>query len=164
MLTIRFLPESDLKDYQKPCKEFETIWRADGDKIVSQLQSVTGLAFREREINAAVFSGPSHSCPLALRAESDFINKRATLIHELGHRILRGRANMKRLSKLENHKILFLVLPEVLLAIGGRELLDAAIAYDRALPHPEYGEAWDYALAFTPEERRREFVRALAQP
>lgn len=161
MLSIRFLPESDLEDYTLACREYAALWRAESERIVSSWKSITGLSFRETHINAVVLRGISRSHPLSLRFDLEPENKRATLIHELGHRLLADRIYKDQQSSLELHKTLFLVLPDVYLALGGQALLETALSFDRALPRPEYREAWEWALALTSDARKREFANRL---
>ncbi len=160
MIKINFYPDSDKVEYINGAAEYQEIWATEGERIVTTWEAVSDLEFSEKEINAVIFHGISQTPPLVLRDDLTSERKRAVLIHELGHRLLYGR-RLDLSSGLESHKTLFLVLPEVFLKLYDQKFLENAIAADRNLPRPYYGEAWDWALAFTPEQRKEEFRKRL---
>ncbi len=161
-LAINFYPESDLEDFAPSVSEYERIWNEDGERIIRALESHAGLQFRETVINAVVGDGISHSHPLFLRYSLSSADKRVTLVHELGHRLLYKRVpGMGTVSSLGHHKYLFLILGDVLGALYGKEYLAQTIARDNALA-PKYKEAWAWANAFTETERQARFQRILA--
>jgi hypothetical protein len=162
MLSITFYPESDLRDYSEGVKEYENIWREDGEKIVKAWKRVTGLTFDETHINALIFEGISHSHPLSLRFDREFERKKSILVHELGHRLLYKKVKGGReATSLELHKLLFLVLYEVFTDLYGKDFADSAVEWDSNLPRPQYKEAWEWALNFSVEERKRKFQEIL---
>ena len=71
--------------------EYERIWATDGARIVRTMQDVSGLSFTDTAITAIVSEGVSSSgfrdTPMRLRASYPVDTKKATLIHELGHRL-----------------------------------------------------------------------------
>ncbi len=70
MLEINFLPDSDLDDVAEGIKEYEAIWKADGQKIINALENVTGYAFKETFINAIVYGGKETSDKETLKNRS----------------------------------------------------------------------------------------------
>src|SRR5687768_10829990 len=86
---IEFVPESET--FAAAVGEYERIWAADAARIARTMQEVSGLTFTDTAITAVVFEGVSSSgvgdTPMRLRASYPVDTKRATLIHELGHRL-----------------------------------------------------------------------------
>lgn len=161
-MKITFIPDSDLQDFSQAVIEYQAIWDQKGDKIVSVWESVTGLTFQESEINAIVFVGyPSHSHPLAMRADLASERRESVLVHELGHRLLFQRMVLEEKNSLENHKVLFLVLHEIFEKLFGPEKTKEIIEWDKNLPRPEYKQAWEWALSFSKEERLSEFKKRI---
>ena len=62
-LTINFYPDSDDPRFIAAASEYTDIWTADGDRIFSTIERISGLRFKERYINAVVFADPSLSHP-----------------------------------------------------------------------------------------------------
>lgn len=155
---ITFHPESDYLDLSSSIKEFEEIWKAEGEKIVKVWEQNTGLKFKETVINAIVFDGISHSHPLSLRYNYDLNRKKSVLVHELGHRILYKRVRgMGKASSEDHHKFLFLVLYEVFVELYGEAFAEDAVLWDSNLPRDEYKIAWEWALKFPKDERKKMF-------
>jgi hypothetical protein len=161
-MKIHFHPDSDLGDYAEAVSHYEQIWKEDGSRIVAAFQKISGLGFRETLIHATVFEGISHSHPLSLRHNLSLADKRATLVHELGHRLLYKRVKGLAKSSMDRHKFLFLILGDVLTDLWGEEMLAGTIQRDKALD-PEYGQAWDWALGFGAKERQERFKRILGE-
>ncbi len=165
MIKINFYPESDRVDYTEGVKEYEQIWKDEGERIINKWEEVTGLKFKETEINAII--GPFRSCshPLTLRFNLPFKQKHAVLVHEIGHRILFGNTIHKH--TLHTHKILFLVLWDVFIELYGQELLDVSISFDKdremALSSDSrpYTEAWDWSMQYKTKEERQEMFRKI---
>jgi hypothetical protein len=80
---------------------------------------------------------------MRLRASYPADTKKATLVHELGHRLQTGVA---RRSGTDEHETLFLWLYDVWVDLWGREFADAQVLVERARRGP-YPAAWDAALA-----------------
>lgn len=88
MLQINFYPESDKKEFIKAAKEYQKIWDKEGKKIIKTIEKISGFKFKTKFINAVTFEGVSYSLPLRLTSSYPLKFKRATLIHELCHRLL----------------------------------------------------------------------------
>ena len=91
---ITFVPQSD--SFAAATHEYERLWADEGARIVAAMEQVSGLsfvypAFADTAITAIVFEGMSNSgyreSPMHLRASYTPDTKKATLIHELGHRV-----------------------------------------------------------------------------
>lgn len=163
MLKISFYPESDIEDFKQAVSEYENIWNQDGERIIKSWEEHTGLKFRESFINAVIGGTRSHSHPLHFRYNYSANQKKAALIHELGHRILyKLIPGMGRASGLEHHKLLDLVLGDVIKDVYGDDLLKETIEWEGSRLDKLYKEAWDWALSFNPEERKDRFKKILS--
>jgi hypothetical protein len=137
---------------------YEALWRAEGARIVEVMERVTGIRFdsppyADTLIGAIVFEGISSSgyreTPMRLRASYPADTKKATLVHELGHRLQTGVA---RRSGVDEHEVLFLWLYDAWVELWGREFADAQVLVERARRGP-YPAAWDAALALDAQGR-----------
>jgi hypothetical protein len=173
VLAIRFVPASDRPDLAAAAAAYRRLWDAEGERIVACLEGLTGLRFAEPELDASVDERPSQSHPLVLRASYAAETKAGALVHELGHRLLRGNRAALGLPParpdrpLENHRLLDLFLFDAWADLYGedaaRRLVEIERGYDRSLPRPFYGEAWDWALALGRPARAAELRRRLGR-
>lgn len=148
---ITFSPKEQKEEFIQATKEYQEIWDQEGVKIVKALAKWSGLDWKEDKINATVYEGISYSHPLTLRASYPNDIKLATLIHELGHRILSS--NHIKIED-DSHKILFLFLYEVWADLYGEEFADKMVTVEsnRKGIH-DYEGMWNEALNKTQEER-----------
>jgi hypothetical protein len=130
---------------------YEALWREEGPHIVRVMERVSGIRFdappyADTAIAAIVFEGVSSSgyreTPMHLRASYPADTRKATLVHELGHRLQAGVARRDE----DEHEVLFLWLYDAWVALWGPEFADAQVAVERARRGP-YPRAWDAALA-----------------
>jgi hypothetical protein len=54
---VRFEPES--AKFEQAAAEYDALWKAEGGRIVDEMERIAGLTFAEREIRAVVFEGVS---------------------------------------------------------------------------------------------------------
>jgi hypothetical protein len=151
-----FVPESD--SFAGAAKEYTAIWQREGSRIVAAMEQISGFRFdsppyADTAITAIVFEGVSNSGyrdrPMRLRASYPEPTKRATLVHELGHRLQVGVA---RRGAEDEHEVLFLWLYDVWVALWGQEFADEQVLVEKARRGP-YPRAWDAALALSATER-----------
>ena len=68
------------------------IWNSEGDRIANALRAATGLSLESGPVRAIVCECVSYSgyreTPMQLRASYPEDTKRATLVHELSHRLI----------------------------------------------------------------------------
>jgi hypothetical protein len=106
-LRIEFKPQS--RQFDKATGEYRRIWADEGHRIVGAMERVTQLRFRSNPIQVIVYEGTSFSGndrrPMQLRASYPANTKKATLVHELGHRLISDIA-----GDVEQHPTLFLFL------------------------------------------------------
>lgn len=162
---ITFVPQSDT--FVAAAHEYEALWSAEGERIVRAMEEVSGLAFvypafADTAITAIVFEGVSNSGyrerPMRLRASYPSDTKRATLAHELGHRLQAGLFRREE----EEHGPLFLWLYDVWTKLYGKDFADAQVVVERRRGGP-YPKAWDEALALSPAERAARWRAIVAE-
>ena len=153
---LAFRAESD--SFSAARDAYEALWNAEGARIVEVMERVSGIRFdsppyADTLIGAVVFEGVSNSgyrvTPMRLRASYSPDTKRATLVHELGHRLQTGVA---RRGGEDEHAVLFLWLYDAWVELWGREFADAQVLVERARRGP-YPAAWDAALALDANAR-----------
>ncbi len=156
---LEFVPASET--FAAAVGEYERIWTADAARIVRTMQDVSGLTFTDTAVTAIVFEGVSSSgfrdTPMRLRASYPLDTKKATLIHELGHRL---QSPLFR-QQDEEHGPLFLWLYDVWVALYGKEFADAQVLVEKRRRGP-YPRAWDEALALSPRERAERWKAIVA--
>jgi hypothetical protein len=141
---------------------YREIWAREGPRIVAALEAATGLAFPAAPIEATVAAGPPMTAydgrTMRLRAGYSEPYKRATLVHELGHRLS---FLLPRDSELDDHRLLYLFLYDVWTDLYGRAFADRMVSIERRIPgRYDYNAAWTWALSMTREERQAR-LRAL---
>jgi hypothetical protein len=158
-VAIHFEPESPTEAFVKAAAEYDALWKAEGVRMVEAMERVTGLRFEERAIKAIVYEGASFSGsgdrPMQLRASYPADVKKATLIHELLHRML-GR--VKVTGEIDEHRKIFLVLYDIWVSLEGKEFADRNVAVEaKRKGLYDYETAWKWALAMSVEERAAKF-------
>ena len=162
---ITFVPQSD--SFAASAREYERMWAAEGPRIVSAMERVSGLTFissvyADTAITANVLERASNSgyraSPMQLRASYSADTKKATIIHELGHRLQSGLFRRDE----EEHGPLFLWIYDVWVALYGREFADAQVVIERARGGP-YPKAWDEAMALTAAQRAARWRELVAE-
>jgi hypothetical protein len=142
---LQFAPEAD--DYRQ-------LWQAEGARIAAALEAETGLTFPPAPIDVIVeevrpmtaYDGRT----IWLRASYSPDYKKATLVHELGHRLA---LTLKNHGGLDDHRLLYLFLYDTWTDLYGRDFADRMVSIERRIG-PSYDAAWTWALAMTGEERR----------
>ena len=89
-VSIRFSPASE--QFAEATRAYQALWEAEGPSMIAALERVSGLQFPERAMEVIVYEGISWAgavgSPMRMRASYPPETKKATLIHELGHRHL----------------------------------------------------------------------------
>ena len=162
---ITFVPQSD--SFAVAAAEYDRLWSTEGERIIRAMEEISGLAFvyphfADTAITAIVFEGVSNSGyrddPMRLRASYPPDTKKATLIHELGHRL---QAGLFRRDE-EEHGPLFFWLYDVWVKLYGQQFADAQVAVEKQRRGP-YPKAWDDALALTAAERAARWRALMAE-
>ena len=173
-VNVTFSAES--QRFDEATQQYQAIWAADGERIVATMERISGLKFSDGEIQAVVFEGVSNSgsadSPMKLRASYPVDVKKATLVHELGHRIaFELRFYFGTQKELDSHRVLYLYLYETWTSLYGQNFADQQVAVEKGLTAPpaprllrsyDYKSAWDWALRLNATERAaklREVIR-----
>jgi len=157
-VSIRFSPVS--WGSEEAAREYQAVWDAEGDRIVDAMEGVSGLKFVETRIEAIVYEGISRSgsqnSPMMMRASYPAATKKATLIHELGHRFI---SQLKRRPRdLDEHRVLFLVLYDIWLKLYGKGFADEQVDVEQARRGVyDYRAAWEWALSLNEGQRAARF-------
>jgi len=157
---IDFQPESGR--FNAATEEYREIWRTEGERISAALEAATGLEMEAGPIKAIVFEGVSNSGykwkPMRMRASYPADTKRATLVHELAHRLIADLSSWN----LEEHPIIFLFVYDVWVKLWGQEFADEQVAVEsERRGRYDYESAWRDALALSPEERAKRWSQFL---
>lgn len=143
-------------EFDDATEEYGRIWQEEGDRIVAALEEVTGLVFPPAEIEALVSQAPPMMAydgrSLRLRAAYSPAYKRATLVHELGHRLS---FLLPRTGELDDHRLLYLFLYDAWTDLYGEAFADRMARIERRIPGTyDYDSAWNWALSMSRDERQ----------
>lgn len=140
--------------FEEAVQEYRTIWDKEGGRIVKTMERATGLRFEAGPISVVVYEGPSHSGfrdkPMRLRASYPEATKRATLVHELAHRLISELVP----KNFEDHPVIFLFVYDVWVELWGKAFADEQVAVEsRRQGLYDYKTAWNNTLKLTAQER-----------
>ena len=158
-VSMTFTPQD--QTFAEAAEAYRRIWVAEGSTIVDAMERGTGLTFLETHVNAVIFEGVSRSGlgngPMYLRASYPTDVKKATLVHEHGHRLI---AQLRtRPADLDEHRVLDLFLYDVWESLWGRDLADQQVKFESGLRGLyDYETAWKWALSLTKAERASRFA------
>jgi hypothetical protein len=157
-LGLNFTTESER--FNEATKQYQSIWSAEGKRMIETMEQVSGLKFQETEIQVVVYEGASYSGykdkPMRLRASYPEDVKKATLVHELGHRLNSQLKN--RPKEVDEHRLLFLYLYEVWTKLYGKRFGDEMVEVEKKRKGLyDYESAWGWALTMNEGERAAKF-------
>lgn len=160
-VNMTFTAQDETPAFATAAEAYRRIWADEGTKIVEAMERGTGLTFLETNIKAVIFEGPSRSgvgdSPMYLRASYPEAVKKATLVHENGHRLIAQLRN--RPSDLDEHRVLFLFLYDVLESLWGKDFADSQVRFESGLTGIyDYESAWRWALSISKGERASRFA------
>jgi hypothetical protein len=150
---------------QPAVEEYRAIWSEDGPRIVAAMERATGLRFEAGPIEVGVYEGTSLSgiraaTPMRMRASYSMATKRATLVHELGHRLIGDLVP----DTFDDHPAIFLFVYDVWVELWGTPFADEQVAVERKRTGPaNYDSIWTATLALTTAERAGRFRQFVAE-
>ena len=97
---------------------------------------------------------------MKMRASYSADTKKATLIHEIGHRHISQLE--KRPEGIDEHSVLFLILYDIWVELYGEKVANEQVEVEKARRGP-YPAAWNYALSMTKKEREKKFREIINQ-
>ena len=131
-------------------------WNEEGARIAAALERIAGIAFPDQPIEVLVRDGaPMASLDgrtIRLRAGYPINVWRATITHELGHRLA---ITLGRASGIDDHRALYLFYYDAMIDLYGQEFADHVVGFERRIPGAyDYDAAWTWALSMTREQRQ----------
>ena len=156
---MTFTPQD--QTFAEAAEAYRQAWVAEGSAIIESMARVSGLTFLETHVNAVVFEGVSRSgigdTAMYLRASYSADVKKATLVHEHGHRLI---AQLRtRPADLDEHRVLDLFLYDVWESLWGRDFANRQVTFESGLRGLyDYEAAWTWALSLSKEERASRFA------
>lgn len=164
----RVVFEAQSPQFEAARAEYEAIWLEDGERIIEALEQRTGVSVEPGTIQVIVYEGVSSSGykqrPMRMRASYPPDTKRATLVHELSHRLIAEFFYKED----EDHPYLFLFLYDVWVDLWGKAFADAQVEIEsQRRGIYDYEGAWKTALALGAEGRAaawREFLELANLP
>ncbi len=160
-VSMTFTAQDETPAFATAAEAYRRLWADEGPRIVEAMERGTGLTFRETNVKAVIFEGPSRSgvgdTPMYLRASYTEDVKKATLVHEHGHRLI---AQLRdRPADLDEHRVLFLFLYDVLESLWGKAFADTQVRFESGLTGLyDYDSAWKWALSISKDERASRFA------
>jgi hypothetical protein len=156
-VNLSFSPEAE--QFAAATKEYQALWDIEGKRMVEAMEKISGVKFAEHNIQAIVYEGVSSSGfgdkPMKLRASYPADVKKATLIHELGHRLL---VRIPKTKEIDEHRALFLVLYDIWDSLYGKDFADRMVEVEKKRKGIyDYQSAWKWALSMSKEERATRF-------
>lgn len=154
--------------FSTAAKDYENIWKEEGRKILETMEQMSGLKFIDSVVEVIVYedvsnSGDNVKSPMKLRASYSYATKKATLIHELGHRL--NFAIKSYPSNYNDHNILFLYLYDVWVNLYGQKFADEQVQIEgnRSNPGNDYKTMWQSALSMGQVNRRNKLKDFLSK-
>jgi hypothetical protein len=161
VLQVNFTPSDD--SFRAATEEYRTIWAQEGPRVVPAMERRSGLRFEAGPIEVSIYEGTSFSGepggrPMLLRASYPAATKRATLVHELGHRL----ANDVHVP-FDHHEVIFLFVYDVWVELWGQTLADEQVAVESRRTGADYAGMWKKVLALSPTERASRLKEVVAE-
>jgi hypothetical protein len=158
-VNMTFTPQD--QKFAEAAEAYRRLWADEGSKIIEAMEHGTGLTYLEKDVKAVIFEGPSSSGigdrPMYLRASYTPDVKKATLVHEHGHRLIAQLKN--RPTDLDEHRVLFLFLYDVWESLWGKDFADAQVKIESGRTGLyDYETAWKWALSISKGERAARFA------
>jgi hypothetical protein len=158
-VSVTFTPAGKDSKFEAAADEYRDIWAKEGSRIIDAMERISALKFREKTIKAYTYEGPSFSgrgkAPMRLRSSYAAATKQATIVHELGHRLMGDLVP----AHIDHHSIIFLFVYDVWVDLWGQSFADEQVTFERARSGSiaNYDKLWTEAQAMTPAERAGRF-------
>jgi hypothetical protein len=161
-LQVNFTASAE--SFRDATEEYRDIWAREGGRIVTAMERVTGLRFESGPIEVVVYEGTSYAGekggrPMFLRASYATETKRATLVHELAHRLA---ADVP--FKKDHHELIFLFVYDVWVDLWGQPFADQQVRIEGLRKGlVDYDGMWKRTLALSAEERAQRLGEVISQ-
>ena len=165
MINIIFSSKDNKIEFEKAISEYNNIWKEDGKKIIESLEKISGLRFPIDTITITVYEGVSKSGsktePMMLRASYSLETKKATIIHELAHRLL-DYNKIQTPTGWDTHQLLNLFLYDVWLNLYGKEFAIEQVNIEKKR-NERYQKSWDWVLTMNSNDRAIKFSEVIGK-
>ena len=146
-------------------EEYRRIWADEGARIIEAMERVSRLTFTDGRVEVIVFEGFSNSgtrgTPMYLRASYTADVKKATIVHELGHRLAASLTTLP--AGVDSHRLLYLFLYDVWDDLWGRAFADEQVVIEAGRRGVyDYETAWQWALAYDKAGRANRLAEIVA--
>lgn len=143
-------------DFAPSALVYRQRWQDEGARIAAALERIAGISFPAQPIEVLIRDGaPMTSLDgrtIRLRAGYPINVWRATMTHELGHRLA---ITLGRRAGIDDHRALYLFYYDAMIELYGQEFADHVVGFERRIPGPyDYDAAWTWALSMTRAERQ----------
>jgi len=143
-------------EFADSAEVYEDRWEAEGERIVAALEMASGARFPATPIEVLVRDGAPMTSfdgrTIRLRANYPVNVWRATMSHELGHRLAQA---MPRVAGIDDHRMLYLFYYDALTDLYGPAFADRVVAAERQFEDAyDYDAAWRWALSMTRTDRQ----------
>jgi hypothetical protein len=143
-------------DFAPSAAIYRERWDEEGARIAAVLERIAGVSFPDQPIEVLIRDGaPMTSLDgrtIRLRAGYPINVWRATMTHELGHRLAIG---LGRATGIDDHRALYLFYYDAMIELYGQTFADRVVSMERRIPGLyDYDAAWTWALAMTREQRQ----------
>jgi hypothetical protein len=150
--------------FAEGAEEYRRLWEAEGPRIVTTMEALTGLTFPAQPVEVLVRDGPPMTAfdgrTIRLRARCSPGCKLGTFTHELGHRLA---LELARTAEIDDHRLLYLFLYDAWTDLYGKDFADRMVRIERRIPGTyDYDAAWSWALAMSREQRQARLRSLLA--
>ena len=152
--------KAEAPQFEAAAEQYRLIWKQEGERIAATLHGLTGVHLEPGPIQTIVFEGVSNSgyrdIPMRMRASLPADTKRATLVHELSHRLISHLVP----KDFEEHPVIFLFVYDAWVELWGQEFADAQVAVEsRRRGLYDYEGAWKDALALGKTGRAKAWAK-----
>jgi hypothetical protein len=143
--------------FAEAADSYRRIWQEDGAGIVAALERTAGLTFPTAPIEVIVNGGSTMTSldgsTIRFRAGYSRDFAKATLAHELGHRLA---LRLPRTSEMDDHRVLYLFLYDTWTDLYGRNFADRMVEIERSFHTSayDYDAAWRWALSMSRAQRQ----------
>lgn len=151
-------------EFAESAATYEARWNEEGGRIVAALERAAGIRFPADPIEVIVRDGAPMTTydgrTIRLRAHYPINAWRATISHELGHRLAQA---LPRTAGIDDHRLLYLFLYDALTDLYGSGFADQVVRIERRFADAyDYDAAWRWALSMTRTERQARLRHIIA--
>ncbi|HJQ09147.1 MAG TPA: hypothetical protein VJ836_06730 [Candidatus Saccharimonadales bacterium] len=168
---IRFLPQGEGFDTKLAAFGYESIWQAEGQRLIKAYYNLTNLRFWYKKMTVLVV--PSYTSEAGRRYRRMRLSaykfsqeeRLRVLSHELAHRLLLGNGieAYGKTSRFYDHYYIDLFLFDAWVQLYGAETAKQYVEQEQTGLLDAYGHAWKKSLALSFTERQETLRRIISR-